>query len=122
MNLCQDCITVKNDDREKEADPEFFYQGPSLDEYCLLNMALRIRSLGYFCERDSESVRIKQPDNTENSVVEYKILKYNDFDSKRKCASVVVRAPDGRIFAYVKGSDSTLFKMLNAEEQCKGQL
>ena len=91
-----------------------------MDEHCLLNMALDINDLGYFMERDSDSVRIKHPG--EDGVVEYKILKWNEFDSKRKCASVVIRRSDGRIFAYVKGSDTSLMKMLNADEKCKAQL
>ena len=72
-------------------------------------MAKEIEDLGYFCERDSEMVRIGNLDETS----EYKILKWNEFDSERKCSSVVIRRPDGKIFAYVKGSDSTLYNMLN---------
>ena len=80
----------------------------------MLNMSFEISELGFFIERDSESVRIKHPG--EDNIANYKILKWNEFDSKRKCASVVVRRSDGRIFAYVKGSDSSLLKMLKADE------
>ena len=116
VNLCQDCVVVKN----KENSSECYYQGPSLDEICLLDMARDIFELGYFVERDSDSVRIKHP--RDESMTEFKILKFNEFDSKRKCASVVVRAADGRIFAYVKGSDSSLMKMLNEGTKCKEKL
>ena len=71
-------------------------------------MSHDVCELGYFCSKDSESIRIQYPGD---NVAEYKVLKWNDFDAKRKCASVVVRGPDGRTFAYVKGSDTTLFKM-----------
>ena len=80
-------------------------------------MSRDIFELGYFAERDSDSIRIKHP--TEEAMVEFKVLKINEFDSKRKCASVVVRSSDGRIFAYVKGSDSSLLNMMNSDAKCR---
>ena len=72
-------------------------------------MAHDIKDLGYFCDRDSATVKIRRGGGEDT---EYTILKWNEFDSTRKCASVVVRGPDGRVFAYVKGSDSAILNML----------
>ena len=46
----------------------------------------------------------------------YKLLRFNEFTSKRKCVSVVVkRVEDDRFFVYVKGADSSLLEMSNPE-------
>ena len=82
-------------------------------------MARDIRELGYFYGRDSETVKIRYSDNND---ADFKILKYNEFDSVRKCASIVVEGQDGQVIVYVKGSDSTLLKMLSSESNCKVQL
>ena len=47
----------------------------------------------------------------------FKVLKYNEFDSKRKCSSVVVRTPEGKVIAYVKGSDTTMMKIAKDPNQ-----
>ena len=128
MNLCQDCITVKpiidkapssiESPAKDDLDRDLVYQGTSLDEFCLLNMTRDVCDLGYFIERDSETIKIRLPG--EDNVVGYKLLKYNEFDSKRKCASIVVKAPNGKVLAYVKGSDSTLLNMLDESKNAKG--
>ena len=43
---------------------------------------------------------------------EFKILKVFKFTSDRKCASVVVRAPDGKVYVYVKGSETAIKGMV----------
>ena len=83
-----------------------------MDEVCLLNMARDIFELGYFYERDSDTIKIRHSDNI---VTDFKVLRYNEFESVRKCASIVVKGPDEKVFVYVKGSDSTLMKMLHPE-------
>jgi phospholipid-transporting ATPase len=48
--LCNDCISVKDGDK-------LTYNGPSVDEVCLLEMALDAK-MGYFVDRDSSHVRV----------------------------------------------------------------
>ena len=43
---------------------------------------------------------------------QYKVLKTFKFTSERKCSSVVVRAPDGQVYVYVKGSEIAIKAML----------
>jgi len=45
------------------------------------------------------------------------VLKINKFSSDRKAMSVVVRAPDGKVYAYVKGSDQSLINMTRREDE-----
>jgi magnesium-transporting ATPase (P-type) len=49
--LCNDCISVKENDK-------ISYNGPSVDEVCLMDMALEA-GVGYFTDRDSSHVRIQ---------------------------------------------------------------
>ena len=77
-----------------------------MDEVCLLEMAFKIGKI-FFKSRDSESVTIC----LDGQDFEYKILKTFKFDSERKCMSVIARGPDGRVIAFIKGADSSLFKM-----------
>ena len=86
----------------------FLYKSPSEDEGCLIEMTRKAEKLGYFVSRDSSTIGIRTPNG---EIEKYKILKYNEFDSKRKCSSIVVRNSDGDVFAYVKGSDTTMMRM-----------
>lgn len=45
-------------------------------------------------------------------VEKFKLLGINEFNSDRKRMSVVVRAPDKKIYLYCKGADSILEKLL----------
>ena len=86
----------------------FVYKSPSEDEGCLIEMARKAEKLGYFAFRDSSTISLQTPSG---EIEKFKILKYNEFDSKRKCSSIVVRNSDGDVFAYVKGSDTTMMRM-----------
>ena len=113
INLCQDCMAI--DKRQS-----FAYQGQSLDEICLLEMTHDISSLGFFSGKEGEIMTIRFPGQKE---AKYKLLRFDEFTSKRKCVSVVVkRIQDDRFFAYVKGADSSLIKMSNPEVHVSDQL
>ena len=51
--LCQDCMCV-----EDRFTKQLKYSGSSVDETCLLDLALEIANMGYFSHRSSESIRI----------------------------------------------------------------
>ena len=55
--------------------------------------------------------------NGEGEVSEYKILKMFKFTSDRKCSSIVVRAPDGRVYVYVKGSELAIKGMMKGGQE-----
>ena len=55
INLCHDCIGIKNE--KKEAKYDVTYNGPSVDEVCLLEMA-RDTTISSFLTRDADSVSI----------------------------------------------------------------
>lgn len=114
------------------------YQGQSLDEFCLLNMAQAVGTFDYFMERDISNLRLGKYagsagqvklnnliDGQDNSpahssvprLQEYKILKSFKFTSERKCSSIVVRAPDGLNYVYVKGSELAIKGMLREGQE-----
>jgi len=45
----------------------------------------------------------------------YRVLKYFPFTSERKASSIVVRDHEDRLFAFVKGADSSMKKFLKAD-------
>lgn len=76
----------------------------------------------YFVERDSKSIRLgkrqSEPEDDEQpDMDEYKILKTFKFTSDRKCSSTVVRAPDGNVYVYVKGSEIAVKAMLKEGQE-----
>ena len=103
-----------------EREQSFAYQGQSLDEICLLEMTRDIGSFGYFSGKEGEVMTINFPDQ---KFAKYKLLRFNEFTSQRKCVSVIVkRIEDDRFFAYVKGADTSLIKMANPEVHVSDQL
>ena len=68
----------------------------------------------YFASRDSNSITLQRGKEEEAQLENYKILKSFKFTSDRKCSSVVVRAPDGKVYAYVKGSEIAIKAMLHS--------
>jgi hypothetical protein len=60
VNLCHECIVVES--RKKlTTGYALNYAGLSTDEVCLLEMARQVDKLGYFFDKDSESLMIKHP-------------------------------------------------------------
>ena len=96
-----------------------FYSGQSVDEQCILDMAQTLyeknegaRHLGFFDERDSDFIRLR----VNGELQSYRIMKMFPFTSERKAMSIVVRAPDSRVLAFVKGADSSILSMLSHDE------
>lgn len=113
VTLCHDCIVVDqvkepflDNNKNKE---RLNYQGQSLDELCLLNMAQDSNIFDKFVERTNNSIKIERG----GQVQEYRILKTFKFTSDRKCSSAVIRNPDGEVFVYVKGSEIAIKSMLH---------
>ena len=102
INLCHDCISL-------EKDGNLLYNGPSVDEVCLLEMSANAKKSS-FITRDSEKVKIKLNGVTE----EYMIIKLFPFTSERKAMSIVLLHPkEQRAICFVKGADSSVFPMCN---------
>ena len=93
-------------------------------------MAQNVGKFNCFSERDSNNIRkaqiqdiakVKsgQSDKNEIEKEEYRVLKTFKFTSDRKCSSVVVRAPDGHVYVYVKGSELAIKPMLRAGQEAE---
>ena len=84
-------------------------------------MAQAVGSFNYFVDRDSNTIRLGKPvaegEESFNEREEYKILKNFKFTSDRKCASTVVRAPDGNVYVYVKGSEIAIKGMMREGQE-----
>ena len=101
INLCHDCISLKDEDGG------LVYNGPSVDEVCLLEMASET-GISHFLTRDSEMIKISIDGNQE----EYSIIKMFPFTSERKAMSVVLKHPNkDKAICFVKGADSSVFPM-----------
>ena len=75
--------------------------------------------MGFFVSRDSNSIGIRlKCGKTEY----YEILRWNEFDSERQCSSIVVKNAQGKIFVYVKGSDTSIMSKLDYQETQKDKL
>ena len=92
-------------------------------------MAQSVGRFNCFAERDSNNVRLGKIDeilkakrenrNDECEMEEYRVLKTFKFTSDRKCSSIVVRAPDGLVYVYVKGSELAIKPMLKAGQEAQ---
>lgn len=104
MNLCHDCISLKDEKKPGK----IVYNGPSVDEVCLLEMASDSK-ISNFDACDSDNVMIKINGQDES----YEILKMFEFTSERKAMSVVLKHPTdpSKAICYVKGADSSVFPM-----------
>ena len=100
--MCHDCISLEKEDK-------LVYNGPSVDEVCLLDMAADAKK-SIFLTRDSEVIKMKLNDQTE----QYGIIKIFPFTSERKAMSIVLQHPkDRKAICFVKGADSSVFPMCN---------
>lgn len=87
------------------------YQGESPDEQALVSAAA---SYGYtLLERTSNYIVI----NVLGEVLSFEMLGLHEFDSNRKCMSVILRCPDGKIKVLVKGADSTVLQKISLSEK-----
>ena len=65
----------------------------------------------YFIGRDGNSIKLSKGESRKRAK-EFKVLTNFKFSPERKCSSVVVRAPDGEVYVYVKGSEMAIKAML----------
>ncbi|KAI5073617.1 hypothetical protein GOP47_0011630 [Adiantum capillus-veneris] len=94
-----------------EGTPLIEYQGESPDEQALVAAAA---SYGYtLLERTSNYIVI----NVLGERLTFEVLGMHEFDSNRKCMSVILRCPDGGIKVVVKGADSAVLRKLSLSEK-----
>ena len=107
VNLCHDCISLK-DEREGRGNA-LVYNGPSVDEVCLLEMSADT-GISKFITKDAETMQMELNGVTEK----YDIIKVFPFTSERKAMSIVLKHPtERRAICFVKGADSSVFPMCN---------
>lgn len=95
------------DERKKN---NLVYNGPSVDEVCLLEMACE-SEISHFVGRDADNASIM----LNGKVEKYEVLKIFEFTSERKAMSVILKHPSKKNTAlcFVKGADSSVFPMCN---------
>lgn len=96
-----DCISVESKTRKKG----LAYNGPSIDEVCLLDMSQSAENLE-FTDRDSTHMRLRN--NNSGKEESYELIKVFEFESDRKCMTVIVKDEAGKYWAYCKGADSSI--------------
>ena len=103
INLCHDCISI-----EDEETGALKYNGPSVDEVTLLEMA-RDSGISNFIKRDAETTYI----NLNGQREEYQVITTFPFTSERKAMSIVLKHPrkENKALCFVKGADSSVFPM-----------
>jgi len=112
VNLCHDCISMK-DERKKN---NLVYNGPSVDEVCLLEMACDT-GISHFVGRDADYASIM----INGKLEKYEVLKIFEFTSDRKAMSVILKHPAKKNTAlcFVKGADSSVFPMCQLYQSTK---
>lgn len=105
--------------QSSSADRQSLARTKSIDEACLLDMVKKTQIFGSFYSCDSENMFLKNSEaerrRTGQEVSTYRILKRFNFTSERRMSSVLVRTAEGRIFAYVKGSDDAVSEILKRD-------
>jgi phospholipid-translocating ATPase len=104
MALCHACLP-------EVKDGELDFLGSSPDEVALVRAA---SELGYvMVHRTMQLITLDiQTAEGHKERLEYELLDVIEFSSQRKCMSVVVRCPDGRIWVICKGADSVILPRL----------
>ena len=111
INLCL-CNSVIIDKKEFDKSNIINYQASSPDEMALVSFA---RSQNFiFLDRTSDDY-INLEINGEKK--NYKILKNLEYSSERKRMSVICETPEGEIYQYIKGADSTIELLLNEDSK-----
>lgn len=110
LALCHTCLP------EVQENGEIIFQAASPDELALVQAA---QDLGWLViDRSVNSITVTSPDESDlscQSTQVYKILDVIEFSSKRKCMSIIVRFPDGKVCIFCKGADSVILpKLKNA--------
>ena len=101
------------DERRKN---NLVYNGPSVDEVCLLEMASDT-GISHFVGRDADYASIM----INGKLEKYEVLKIFEFTSDRKAMSVILKHPTKKNTAicFVKGADSSVFPMCQLYQSAK---
>jgi len=59
-----------------------------------------------FTDRDSTNLRLRN--NNSGKEESYELIKVFEFESDRKCMTVIVKDEAGKYWAYCKGADSSI--------------
>lgn len=105
LSLCHDCL------RDVDDDGNVSYQGQSPDEITLVDAAKR---LGFEFSASTSTHKTVNIYGKENK---FRVLKYFEFNSDRKRASIIIRDNDGLIKLLVKGADSIIIDRLAPTNQ-----
>ena len=111
------CNTVITDSKKYNTSKVIEYQASSPDEKALIYFA---RSQGYIFISRSIDNKVTLQINGENN--EYEILNILEYSSERKRMGVIVRAPNGKIYLYSKGADSTIEQLLTQSQKESNEL
>lgn len=94
------------------------YQAESPDESALVGAA---KALGFFFYSKTISTNsLRYYVKVLNQEEEFEVLNINQFNSKRKRMSAVVRTPAGKLELYIKGADNVMFSRLRKGEDIEG--
>ncbi|KAL2316148.1 Phospholipid-transporting ATPase [Schizosaccharomyces pombe] len=116
LAICHTCLPSFDEENQI-----YKYQSISPDELALVHAA---QQLGYIVidrDIDSLTIRLHYPLDPHSHPIAktYRILNIIEFTSKRKCMSVIVRMPNGRICLFCKGADSAIIKRLRLSNLAK---
>ena len=96
-----------------ESPEKITYQAASLDESALVIAA---KNFGFFFyRRTPTTIRVRESRVEKMGTIQdvgYEILNVLEFNSTRKCQSVICHYPNGRLVLYCKGADSVIFDKL----------
>ena len=104
LALCHTCLPEYRDGKRE-------IQASSPDELALVRAA---QELGYnLLSRTADSITLEVAHGEDQGqVMKFEILDIIEFTSARKCMSVIVRYPSGRICVICKGADSAILPRL----------
>ena len=105
LSVCHDCLVDIDDDGVVT------YQGQSPDEITLVDAAKR---LGYEYAGASSTTKTIKIFERSNRI---KVLKFFEFNSDRKRASVIIKDSEGVIKLLTKGADSIIIDRLSKDNQ-----
>jgi len=96
-----------------ESPEKITYQAASPDESALVIAA---KNFGFFFyRRTPTTIRVRESHVEKMGKIQdvgYEILNVLEFNSTRKCQSVICRYPTGRLVLYCKGADSVIYEKL----------
>ena len=68
------------------------------------------------------TIRLTKKGRNDHTDISFRMLEILAYDNARKCMSVIVQHPDGRIYLYLKGADSAVFgRLKDFDNSTEGQ-